>query len=628
MKPSIQQQQDLLDLYTSGKFDIAEKNALLLIEKFPNHSLSLKVLCAILSQTNRKQEALNYAKKVINISPQDAEAFNNLANLFKDLGLNQDAFKNYKKAIFLNPNYAEAYNNFALFLQENNNFEEAEANYKKAISLKSNYIQVYNNLGVLYKDLERFDEAINILNKAIQIKYNYFQAFNNLGIAYQLQGNYEKAVYNLNKAIHFNNDYPEAYNSLGNTYIDMRKYAAAERCFKKALSIRPKYPQVYNNLGTMYKYIGKLNEAVECYKKAISLKSNYAEAYNNLGVCLKDLNNFNSSENCFKKAIEIKPDYAQAYYNLSFVMLHQYKFQKGFEFYEWRWKTKQKIGNKFKSNKPLWSGEQNKNILVWKEQGIGDEIMYGSLLKELYVNCKNLLIFCDQRLIPLFKRTLPSKVKFIDNEKSIINDDYDFHLPMGSMPLFFRKHITTFEKSPKGYLKPDHQKTSYLRDQILSNSPNKIVGISWFTKSPNTLSSFRNIKLKQIATLLATLNFKIINLQYGDTQKEIQNLKNETGIEIINIEEIDKFNDIDGLASLISACDLVVSTTNVTVHLSASLGIDTRVLLPLTPDARWGMKGKKSYWYKSVQLYRQITLGDWDHPLNELRDELHNMFNS
>jgi len=103
-------------------------------------------------------------------------------------------------------------------------------------------------------------------------------------------------------------------------------------------------------------------------------------------------------------------------------------------------------------------------------------------------------------------------------------------------------------------------------------------------------------------------------------------LKNETGIEIINIDEIDKFNDIDGLASLISACDLVVSTTNVTVHLSASLGKDTRVLLPINPDARWGIKGKRSYWYKSVQLYRQIYLGDWTHPLNELKDDLHDMF--
>ena len=93
----------------------------------------------------------------------------------------------------------------------------------------------------------------------------------------------------------------------------------------------------------------------------------------------------------------------------------------------------------------------------------------------------------------------------------------------------------------------------------------------------------------------------------------------------MNMEEIDKFNDIDGLASLISACDLIVSTTNATVHLSASLGKDTRVLLPINPDARWGIKGKKSYWYKSVQLYRQIHLGDWNEPLNELNNDLKEM---
>jgi len=249
--------------------------------------------------------------------------------------------------------------------------------------------------------------------------------------------------------------------------------------------------------------------------------------------------------------------------------------------------------------------------------------MFGTLFKNLYENSKNLIIFCDHRLIPLFKRSLPFNVKFIDNEKSIINDDYDVHLPIGSMPFFFRKDIASFQDSPKSYIKSDDQKTSYLKKEFLSNSSNKIVGISWFTKSPNSLSSFRNINLQQIATLLASLNFKIVNLQYGDTQKEIQNLKNETGIEIINIDEIDKFNDIDGLASLISACDLVVSIDNITVHLSGSLGVDTRVLLPINPDARWGSREKTSYWYKQMKLYRQKKINDWSLPLNELSNDLY-----
>ena len=173
--------------------------------------------------------------------------------------------------------------------------------------------------------------------------------------------------------------------------------------------------------------------------------------------------------------------------------------------------------------------------------------MFGSILLELYENSKNLLIFCDHRLIPLLKRSLPTNIKYISNENHITNSEYDFHLPFGSMPFFFRKNINCFEKQTKGYLLSDIQKTSLIREKILSQYSNKIVGISWFTKSPNALSSFRNIQLKQLAVSLASLNFKIINLQYGDIQKEIQNLKDETGIEIMNMEEIDKFNDMDWL---------------------------------------------------------------------------------
>ena len=150
----------------------------------------------------------------------------------------------------------------------------------------------------------------------------------------------------------------------------------------------------------------------------------------------------------------------------------------------------------------------------------------------------------------------------------------------------------------------------------------KLIGISWNTKSQIPMSAFRNILLSDLASNLHGTNTKLVNLQYDDNSNEIKDLRNKLGIELLKVPEIDNKNDIDGLASLISACDLVVSIDNLTVHLAGSLGVNTKILLPYTMDSRWGIKGKESYLYSSVKLYRQTKLGNWEKVLKQLRNDL------
>lgn len=623
MNPSQQNLKKLLDLYEAGKIFDAEKIALSLSKNFPQHSFSWKVLAAIYAQTNRKKESLEVNLKVVTLSPNDPEAYNNLANIQKDLGYVNDAILSYEKAISLNPNYAEAFNNLAVCFQENEQLEEAKINYQKAISLNSNYVQAYNNLGVLLKDQDNLDDAIICFKKVIKIKPNYSPAFNNLGLVLQNSGDVENAIKNYNQAILYNSNYAEAYNNLGNCLRHIGNFVESEKNLKKAISIKPTYHQAYNNLGNTFRNSGKFKDAKQCFKKALELKPDYAEAYNNLGVVLNDLNEFTEAEEAYKSAIKTKPDYHEAYYNLGFAYIKQYRFEEGYKLYERRWKTVKRIGTKFSSSKPEWSGEPNKKILLWKEQGIGDEIMFGSIIKELFLFSKSLIVLCDKRLIPLFQRSLPLKINYISEPKQIEPESYDFQLAIGSLPYFFRKNLDSFKEAAKGYLIPDRKKTYDLRHKLTAGGFNqKIVGISWYTKSINNLSSLRNIKLKQIATMLNKFDVTIVNLQYGDTTDEINSVKSELGIDIVNVEEIDNLNDLDGLSSLISACDFVVSTTNVTVHLSACLGKDTRVLLPINPDARWAYKSQYSYWYDSVKLYRQVNLGNWNEPLNQLHNDI------
>jgi len=328
----------------------------------------------------------------------------------------------------------------------------------------------------------------------------------------------------------------------------------------------------------------------------------------------------------YKDALSLKPDYAEAYKNLGRVHWLQNNFQRAFELLEWRWLGEPKfIGRQYESSKPSWDGSKNSEVFVWSEQGVGDEIMFGSMLLELNECCSKLTVECDKRLIPLYKRSFPKSIKFLDDRHKIDESDYVSHVAIGSLPKYFRHSRGDFSLTSSGWLKADRKKTEAFRERLRSSQVDKVVGISWFTNGTGQESLRRNLPLDTLIEYLKPVQATFVNLQYGDTCEELSNIEKATGIEIVDISDIDIFNDLDTLASLISACDVVVSIDNSTVHLAGALGVDTRVLLPKIPDERWGLESKDSYWYDNLTLYRQEVQGDWSEPLHKLIEDITNL---
>jgi ADP-heptose:LPS heptosyltransferase len=110
-----------------------------------------------------------------------------------------------------------------------------------------------------------------------------------------------------------------------------------------------------------------------------------------------------------------------------------------------------------------------------------------------------------------------------------------------------------------------------------------------------------------------------VNLQYGEVEQEISQAEKDLGVKIINLDSVNKHDDIDGLAAIIEACDLVISIDNTTVHLAGALGKETHVLLPYVPDWRWLLDRDDSPWYPSVKLYRQTAVNDWGGVLERVK---------
>ena len=270
------------------------------------------------------------------------------------------------------------------------------------------------------------------------------------------------------------------------------------------------------------------------------------------------------------------------------------------------------------SNRPRWTPSDNNRVLLWAEQGIGDEIMFASIIQDLHAACSKLIVKIDKRLIPLFKRSFPDDIDFRPRNEVVSEAEYDAHIPMGSMPKYFRQTADSFKPTSKGWLSACDAKANRLRKTLLSDGSETLIGISWHSTMPRSGAEVKVMTLTQLAKKLHAPKVKLINLQYGDVDSELDCLWKEHGIEVVKVPEIDNKADIDGLASLIMACDKVVSISNVTIHLAGALGKEAQVLLAYLPDWRWGSQPNNSYWYRSVLRYRQTKAGDWDNVLKKL----------
>ena len=180
-EPHHSELKSLLEHYQNGRYEDAEKSALILTNKFQTHPFGWKVLGAVLNQTGRISEGLIACQKSVELAPENAEAHYNLGNTLHKLGRLEEAETSCRKASELKTDYFEAHYNLGNTLKELGRFKEAEESYRQVIDLKPDFASAYNNLGSALKELGRFDEAEESYRKAIALKFGYSEAHINLG---------------------------------------------------------------------------------------------------------------------------------------------------------------------------------------------------------------------------------------------------------------------------------------------------------------------------------------------------------------------------------------------------------------------------------------------------------------
>ena len=278
---------------------------------------------------------------------------------------------------------------------------------------------------------------------------------------------------------------------------------------------------------------------------------------------------------------------------------------------------------------PSWDGTNldDKTILIWAEQGIGDEIMFTSILPNLSQMTEKIIIECDQRLTPLFQRSFPQiQFFFRDNPPNLqlLNPDIDYQIPMGSLGRWLRTSEDSFKESKQTYLTACANKSAKIRERYQKLADGKLlVGISWKSTGINQRQALlKSTILEDWTSVLLQQDCYFINLQYGDVKEELAQFQQQMDLMIYQDEEIDSLQNLDDFAAQVSALDLVISTSNTTVHMAGALGKQVWTLLSYVPDWRWMLEREDTPWYPSMRLFRQNETRDWSGVFSQVRSEL------
>ena len=489
--------------------------------------------------------------------------------------------------------------------------DQAVFAFDKVLSINPNYFEAYANLGVALVKQNKLDEAVEVYNKAILLKPDYAIAYNNLGNVLKDLKKYNEAIEAYKKALSLVPDYTDPYYNMGNAFKEQGKLKEAIQAYKNFISFNPNRPVAYNNLGNALKDQGKLDEAIEAYNQALSLDPNYSLAHSNKGIDLKDLGKTDEAIKSYEKALSLNPNYAETHLNLSFILLNSGKLKEGLDEYEWRWKTKKGISEQRQFLKPLWDGKQSlngKRILIWSEQGIGDTINWSSHLSFISKLADKCILECKEKLVPLLQRSFPDiEVKPENKELDTKRDDFDFHLPMGSLYKHFIKEISNNNKTSP-HLIADPDRVKFWRRRLNSIGSGPYVGISWKSSdlSSNRLKNYSSIF--DFTTIFKIPNVTFINLQYQDFKDDLAKVREELGVKVHNFDDLDHFDNIDDVAALCTALDMIISTKITVPLISAGVGTPTKL-------ANW----RQSTWNNIllnpkgplVQIYERNTWEPW-----------------
>ncbi len=572
----------------------------------------------ILSRQKKFDLAVKYYDKALKINPMNFEVYSNKASSLRELKQYDESLFCYDRSIELNPNNQVAFRNKANLLREIKRNDEADICEKQANNLNAVEPADFYKKGNMHLKNKQYEKAIFCFNQALNKDPHHVDTIVNRGVAYENLNNFEGALSDYEKALKIK---PNFFQVLSNKAAVLKKMGYlndAMLTIEQSIKVENSYAPAYCNQAVIFEELGMLKDAVNSSNQAIRIDPKNEIAYSNKASALKNLNCFDEAlENC-EKAIQLNPNFYTPVYNRALINLHLKKYKQGWIDYESRINLARSFYLISTKELPVWNGLTCNSLLIYCEEGIGDEIFYVRVLKNINNDIKKITALVDKRSIPIMSRSFP-KILFLPRDSKVDKNLYDAQILIGSIPKLLEINPIIHKEEP--YLKNNTDLTNKIR---INNQFNQsfVCGLSWRSSEKN---GQKNIKLRDLEKIITLANCQFVNLQYGDIKTELSQLDKNSQEKLKLIDSIDLFNDIEGLFSLVAACDLVITTSNVTAHVAGAIGKECILLAPYSQGRIWYWHQEQiSSWYPTIRIFSQDSSLSWAGALDSALSVLKN----
>lgn len=379
----------------------------------------------------------------------------------------------------------------------------------------------------------------------------------------------------------------------------------------RTVAATPKSFAAFNNLGSALFSLGMYDEALIPFQTAIDLNPGLVDTKVNIGIIhhkagrhaeavrvLEEARRQTSGDRELRHAIDF-------YLSLEYLALGD--LERGWRAYDGGFSLRIPPGSgrapARKFEVPRWKGQPiaGKRLLVWREQGVGDELMFMSCYGDLAREGAHIIIECERRLVPIMMRTFQDyevrEERFGMPPKFLSPvEDFDFEIPAGSLPRVYRQTVGNFPTiAPKLFV--DQGRKAYFAARFGQKREQKLIGICWRSGKIDPIRRASYTDITAWERLFKMPDYRFVCLQYDDCDEEIALVREKFGVDIIKMPGIDLKNNFIDVAALISCLDAVVSVGTAVVPLAGAVGTKTWMLVE---DTSWTLLGTDYPWFESV----------------------------
>jgi tetratricopeptide (TPR) repeat protein len=395
--------------------------------------------------------------------------------------------------------------------------------------------------------------------------------------------------------------------------------ALAYQICKQITTAHPSNPVGWINLGKCCDTLWRMAEAEACYARALTqLKAGDDDTrltiYTNLAAVHLQMGDFDKARQFSEKALKIDPEHLKSRHNMGLCLLASGEWKEGWRLYEASVGSPQRIAWNY-GGEPTWQGEPGGSVVIFGEQGIGDEVCAASMIPDAIKRAGKVIIDCDARLANLFQRSFPEAKVYGTRSAKVLNwaeedQKVDYSIAAMQVGALFRQKAEDFPGTP--FLKADPERVLMWK-ALWKDKGKPVIGIAWTGGLKETAAMYRRWSHEEMAQIMRTIPAKWVSLQYKDAAQEITEFRAKyPDIDLVQYPQATLARDYDETAALFASLDAVVAMQSTAVHVAGALGVPCAAGIPKTSQWRYGASGDSLPWYSCVKLFRQKKLGQWE----------------